>query len=75
MAGTKPGHDAKARRFPDSLLRQIAFAAKPQVFRRFHLRHLQQMAEHLEPVTPRQARELDEVLRDQGHGLVRPAIP
>jgi len=56
-------------------LRQIAFAAKPQVFRRFHLRHLEQVAEHLEPVTPRQPRQLDEVFRDQGRGLIRPAIP
>jgi hypothetical protein len=55
-------------------LRQIAFAAKPQVFRRFHLRHLQEVAEHLEPVTPRQPRQLDEVLRDQRRGLVGPAI-
>jgi hypothetical protein len=64
----------KVRGIPVSLSGQIAFAAKPQVFRRFHLRHLQEVAKHLEPVTPRQPRQLDKVLRDQRRGLIRPAI-
>jgi hypothetical protein len=56
-------------------LRKTALAARPKVIVGFHLRHFEQTDEHVEPVGSRHPREVDEVFRDKGRGLVRPAIP
>ena len=42
---------------------------------RLELRHAEQMAEHLEPVSLRQLDQFGDGLRNEGHGLVRSAFP
>lgn len=54
--------------------RQMALAAKKE-FLRLHLRHLEQIAQHVEPVTARQLHEIGNLLRNEGCRLIRSAIP
>jgi hypothetical protein len=65
---TKPGHDKESR----SGL--IAFAAKPDAFLGFHLRHLEQTDEHGKLVPPRKPGQGRDGLRNEQSGLVGPAI-
>ena len=55
--------------------RQLALAAKPQALFGFELHHPEQMAEDLELVAPGQFAQIGNGLRDEGHGLVRAALP
>jgi hypothetical protein len=60
--------------FRCGFLRQIAFAAQPDALFGFHLRHFEQTDQHAELVTPRDPSQLGGGLRDEGCGLIRPAI-
>ena len=55
--------------------RQLALAAKPQALFRLELRHAEQMAEDLEPMALGEFGQFGNGLRDEGHGLVRAALP
>src|SRR5665647_3283900 len=54
--------------------RQGPFATKPQMFLGFQLRHPEQEAKHVELVASRQPGQLGNGLRNQGRGLIRPAL-
>jgi hypothetical protein len=64
--------EARPRRNKES--GQIALAAEPSTFLRFHLCHFEQADEHAKPVPPRQPGEGSGGLGDEGRGLIRPAI-
>ena len=55
--------------------RQLALAAQPQALFGLELRHAEQMAEDLEPVALGEFGQFGNGLRDEGHGLVRAALP
>jgi hypothetical protein len=55
--------------------RQLALAAKSQALFGFELYHPEQVAEDLELVAPGQFAQIGNGLRDEGHGLVRAALP
>ena len=55
--------------------RQPAPAPQPQALFRLELGHPEQMAEDLELVAPGELDQFDNSLRDEGHGLVRAALP
>lgn len=55
--------------------RQLALAPKPQSLLRLELRHTEQMAEDLEPVPLGEFAQFGNGLSDEGHGLVRAALP
>ena len=55
--------------------RQLALAAQPQAFFGLELRHAEQMAEDLKPVPFGEFAQFGNGLRDEGHGLVRAALP
>jgi hypothetical protein len=55
-------------------LRQTPLAAKPEALLGFQLRHPEQEAQHLEPVAPRQPRQIGRGLGNEGRGLIRPTI-
>jgi hypothetical protein len=57
-----------------SPLRQIPLAAEPEVPLRFELRHSKQEIEHVELVASRQPGQFGSGTRNQGDGLVRPAL-
>jgi len=54
--------------------RQLALAPCAQALFRLELRHVEQMAEHLEPVALRQLDQFGNGLRNKGHGLVGAAL-
>jgi hypothetical protein len=54
--------------------RKPGFAAQPDVFVGFQLRHPQQTAEHLEPMALRQPGQIGDGFRDKPRGLIGPAI-
>jgi hypothetical protein len=60
---------------PPPTSRQLAFAAEPQPFFGFQLRHRQQMVEQVEPVAPGELGEFGNGLPDEGRGLIRAALP
>ena len=55
--------------------RKLALAAKPQALFRFELRHREQVAEDLELVAFGQSAQFGNGLRDEGHSLIRAALP
>ena len=55
--------------------RQLALAAQPQMLFRLELRHSKQVVEDLQPVAPGKLAQIGNGLRDEGHGLVRAALP
>jgi hypothetical protein len=55
--------------------RKLAFAPGAQAFFRLELRHGEQVAEYLQPVSLRQLGQFGDGLRNEGHGLIRPAFP
>ena len=55
--------------------RQLALAAQPQALFGLELRHAEQMAENLEPMPLGEFGQFGNGLRDEGHGLVRAALP
>jgi hypothetical protein len=55
--------------------RQLALAAQPQPLFGFELHHPEQVAQDLQPVAPGQFAQIGNSLRDEGHGLVRAALP
>ena len=61
----------------NKLSRQGPLATKPQMFLGFQLRHPEQEAKHVELVASRQPGQLGQLgngLRNQGRGLIRPAL-
>ena len=54
--------------------RQLALASQPQPLLGFELRHPQEMAEDVEPMTPGQLDQFGNGLRNEGHGLVGAAL-
>ena len=54
--------------------RKLAFAPGAQAFFRLELRHGEQVAEYLQPVSLRQLGQFGDGLRNEGHGLVRAAL-
>jgi len=54
--------------------RKPGFAAQPDVFVGFQLRHPQETAEHLEPMALRQPGQIGDGFRDKSRGLIGPAI-
>jgi hypothetical protein len=65
---------AKRRQRVPAALREPGFAAKPDVFLRFQLRHPQEMAEHFEPMVLRQPGQIGHGFGDKLRGLIPPAI-
>ena len=59
----------------DRCSRQLALAAGPEVLFGLQLRHAKQVTENHKPVTLGQLDQFDNGLRDEGHGLVRAALP
>ena len=55
--------------------RKLVFAPGAQALFRLELRHAEQVAEYLQPVSLRQLDQFGDGLRNEGHGLVRPAFP
>jgi hypothetical protein len=55
--------------------RELVFAPGAQAFFRLELRHGEQVAEYLQPVSLRQLDQFGDGLRNEGHGLVGPAFP
>ena len=55
--------------------RQLALAPQPQMLFRLELRHSKQMVEDFQPVALGQFTQIGNGLRDEGHGLVRAALP
>jgi hypothetical protein len=51
------------------------FAPGAQALFGLELRHAEQMAEYLQPVSFRQLDQFSDGLRNEGHGLVRPTFP
>jgi hypothetical protein len=72
--GGGPRNTSAGRRNRAALSRQIALAAKPDVFVRFEQYHPEQMAEHIEPMAPRQPSKVGSSLRNQGRSLIRTAL-
>ena len=66
MPGTRPGMTEHSR--------QLVPAPGTQALFRLELRHAEQMAEHLQPVAPRQLDQFGNGLRNEGHGLVGAAL-
>src|SRR5260370_23023942 len=64
---------AQARAAPTS--RQLALAAQPQALFRFELDHGKQIPEDLELVALGQCDQIGNGLGDEGHGLIRAALP
>jgi len=65
--GAGPSETAQA-------LREPGFAAQPDVFVGFQLRHPQETAEHLKPMALRQPGQIGGGFRDKSGGLIGPAI-
>jgi hypothetical protein len=55
--------------------RKLVFAPSAQAFFRLELRHAEQMAEYLQPMSLRQLDQFGDGLCNEGHSLVRPAFP
>jgi hypothetical protein len=55
-------------------LRELWFVAKPDVFLRFQLRHPQEMAKHIEPMTLCQPGEVGNYFPDKHRSVIWPAV-
>src|SRR5260370_5780019 len=71
LRGVDGPHFARTQVRPS---RQVPFAAEPQMFLGFELRHPEQEAEHVELVASRQPGQLGNGLRNDGRGLVRASL-
>lgn len=66
--------DRSAREKGQRRSRQLALAAEPQVFLRLQSRHPEQEAEHVELVASRQPDQVGGGPRNEGCGLIGPAV-